>query len=75
MFAIRASEDVDCKELYQQSKDLLREHDNQGDDPWISLEEFMAIHTERFMRFQVLTSTIREAKKVKADEEKKGGQK
>lgn len=73
MFAIRASEDVDCKELYQQSKDLLREHDNQGDDPWISLEEFMAIHTERFMRFQVLTSTIRLAKKVKADEEKKEG--
>ncbi|VDK36082.1 unnamed protein product [Taenia asiatica] len=71
MFTIRASEDADCKELHHQSKDLLREHDDQGDDPWISLEDFMSIHAEKFVRFQVLTSRIREAKKVKVDEEKK----
>ncbi|KAL5105221.1 hypothetical protein TcWFU_005868 [Taenia crassiceps] len=71
MFAIRASEDADCKELYQQSKDLLREHDYQGDDPWISMEGFNSIHAEKFVRFNVLTSRTCEAKKIKVDEEKK----
>ncbi|VDM32721.1 unnamed protein product [Hydatigera taeniaeformis] len=71
MFAIRASEDADCKELYQQSKDLLHEHDDQGDDTWISAEEFIAIHAEKFVRFQVLTTRIGEAKNVSIDERKK----
>ncbi|CDS38117.1 n acetyltransferase [Echinococcus multilocularis] len=71
MFAIRSSEDADCKELYQQSKDLLKEHNDLGDDTNVSVEGFMSIHTEKFVRFQVLTSRIDEVKNAKVNEEKK----
>ena len=56
MFSIRPSEPADCEAIYHRSTELFAEHVDQNESARMSLDEFKAIHAERFVKFRVLTT-------------------
>ncbi|VDD82431.1 unnamed protein product [Mesocestoides corti] len=55
MFSIRSSCDDDCDKIYEQTRKLFSEHQNQGQDTRLTLETFRDLHRDCFVQFRVLT--------------------
>lgn len=57
---IRLVKEQDYDELYKLSKELLRNHENQGENTWITLENFRGLVEEKFVQFYILTTKVHE---------------
>ncbi|VDO13748.1 unnamed protein product [Rodentolepis nana] len=51
---IRQAKEQDCHGLYNLSIELLRNHENQGENTWISFENFQGLIKEGFVKFYVI---------------------